>query len=127
MVEMARFVLRRMEDESGVSGVGLVAEGVRFTDGTAAMRWRTGTASTAVYASMADVEAIHGHGGKTVIQWVENDLDFVELEHLRQFKRDHFGITCRQGHHTRNADLLAHPDDENWRCAHCIARELPTE
>jgi len=66
-----RFVLRRDEDETGVSGTGDVADGVRFPDGTVAMRWRTGTASTAVYDSVADVEAIHGHGGKTRIVFVD--------------------------------------------------------
>lgn len=66
-----RFVLCRDEDETGVSGTGDVADGVRFPDGTVAMRWRTGTASTAVYDSVADVEAIHGHGGKTRIVFVD--------------------------------------------------------
>jgi len=33
-----RFFLDRMEDETGVSGSGLVAEGVVFWDGTVAMR-----------------------------------------------------------------------------------------
>lgn len=68
---MRRFALERLEDESGVSGTGFVAEGVRFTDGTAALRWCTEHSSTAVYASMEDLIAIHGHGGKTVIAWVD--------------------------------------------------------
>lgn len=59
------FVLQRDEDETGVSGVGVVANGIVFPDGSVAMRWATGTASTAVYASVEDVETIHGHGGKT--------------------------------------------------------------
>jgi len=42
-----------------------------FVDGTAVLRWRTGTASTAVYASIADVEAIHGHGGKTRVVFLD--------------------------------------------------------
>jgi hypothetical protein len=66
---MRRFFLDRMEDETGVSGSGLVAEGVVFWDGTVAMRWRTGTSSTAVYDCIEDVETIHGHGGKTVVRW----------------------------------------------------------
>jgi hypothetical protein len=64
-----RFFLDRMEDETGVSGSGLVAEGVVFWDGTVAMRWRTGTSSTAVYNCIEDVATIHGHGGKTVVRW----------------------------------------------------------
>ncbi len=68
---MRRFVLRRLEDVNGISGVGDVAEGVEFTDGTAAMRWRTTTASTTFYASMVDVEKIHGHEGRTVVIWTD--------------------------------------------------------
>lgn len=64
------FKLVRHEDETGVSGVGYVAQGVEFDDGSVAMRWRTEISSTAVYANIADVETIHGHEGKTEIQWV---------------------------------------------------------
>lgn len=64
------FVLERLEDESGVSGVGFVAEGVEFTDGSVTLRWRGERASTAVFSCLKDVEAIHGHNGKTVISWI---------------------------------------------------------
>lgn len=61
------FVLMRLDDATGVSGTGIVAEGIEFTDGTAALRWRTATSSTAVYGSMRDLEAIHGHQGATKV------------------------------------------------------------
>lgn len=64
------FCLIRHDDETGVSGTGHVATGVEFEDGTVAMRWRTGTASTAVYDSVADVIEIHGHGGKTTVAYI---------------------------------------------------------
>lgn len=67
------FLLRRDEDETGISGTGDVAEGVLFTDGTVAIRWRGERTSTVVWSSLADVEAIHGHGGKTRIVWEEED------------------------------------------------------
>lgn len=67
---MRLFVLRRNEDFTGVSGTGDVAEGVCFSDGTAVMRWRSDLASTAVYANMADLEAIHGHQGRTKVVWI---------------------------------------------------------
>ena len=57
----------RVEDETGVSGTGLVAQGCRFDDGTVVLRWLTEWRSTAVYASLNDAERIHGHGGKTKI------------------------------------------------------------
>lgn len=66
---MRVFTLRREHDPSGISGLGTVAEGVEFGDGKVALRWRTDTASTALYDSIADVEAIHGHGGATRIEW----------------------------------------------------------
>jgi hypothetical protein len=65
---LRRFVLDRLEDATGISGTGVVAQGIEFDDGTVAMRWRTSVPSTAVYASLKDVEAIHGHEGRTVIR-----------------------------------------------------------
>jgi len=67
---MQLFELHRDADETGISGVGVVAEGICFSDGSASLRWKTKTTSTAFYSSMADVEAIHGHNGKTRIVWV---------------------------------------------------------
>jgi len=64
---MKTFDLVRDEDASGVSGVGCVAEGVEFTDGTVALRWRTKMACTGVYDSIEHVVEIHGHEGKTQV------------------------------------------------------------
>lgn len=64
---MKLFILQRDEDESGVSGTGIVAEGVIFHDGHVAMRWRTATRTTELLDSIEDVETIHGHHGKTKI------------------------------------------------------------
>lgn len=66
-----RFLLSRERDVSGVSGTGLVAEGAQFWDGTVAVRWRSLTASTTFYASVDDVLHIHGHGGATVLKWLD--------------------------------------------------------
>lgn len=66
---MMTFTLVRKTDVSGVSGTGIVAEGVVFQDGTCAMRWLTATPSTAIYASIEDLEKIHGHDGATVVQF----------------------------------------------------------
>ena len=64
-----RFHLDRREDATGVSGTGRIAEGVRFSDGTVALRWVTSTRSTGLYDDMATMIAIHGHGGKTEVKW----------------------------------------------------------
>jgi len=68
---MRRFLLVRTEDVSGISGTGVVAEGILFSDDRAVLRWVTRLRSVAVYDSMEDVEAIHGHDGRTTVQWVD--------------------------------------------------------
>lgn len=67
------FVLQRDIDETGVSGTGIVAEGVCFSDGTVALRWTSAWPTSVVFhdRGMESVEAIHGHGGKTRIVWEE--------------------------------------------------------
>jgi hypothetical protein len=63
-------VLVRDDDETGVSGTGVVAWIVEFPDGVTVTRWAvTDVRQTCVWRSVADVEAIHGHGGKTRIAW----------------------------------------------------------
>jgi hypothetical protein len=64
-----RFYLDRKIDATGVSGVGCIAQGVQFSDGTCALRWLTKHRSTAFYDSIESLEAIHGHGGATAIRW----------------------------------------------------------
>jgi hypothetical protein len=69
---MRRFELHRTVDETGISGTGVVAQGNEFDDGTCVMRWTVGPSSTAVYDSIVDIDAIHGHGGKTQIVWLDS-------------------------------------------------------
>lgn len=66
-----RFLLRRDEDVTGMSGTGDVADGVVFPDGATVIRWRGPRASTVVWRSLADAEAVHGHGGRTRIMWLD--------------------------------------------------------
>ncbi len=69
---MRRFILNRKEDKGGVSGTGVVAEGVMFSNGKCAISWRTKYTSVAIYDDLATLEAIHGHGGATVLEWIED-------------------------------------------------------
>lgn len=62
---MKHFYLIRDEDVSGTSGTGRVAEGVIFSNGWCALHWLTKYTSVAFYQSIAEVEAIHGHQGRT--------------------------------------------------------------
>lgn len=65
------FVLVRDQDVSGVSGVGIVANGILWPDGQAAIHW-TGSAyptTTPHPGGMESVIAVHGHGGATRVVW----------------------------------------------------------
>lgn len=68
---MRRFLLVRDEDVSGVSGTGVVADGVVFRDGATVLRWRGDDASTAVWGDLTAAMRIHGHGGLTRVEWVD--------------------------------------------------------
>ncbi len=63
----ATFHLLRLDDESGVSGIGWVAEGAVFSNGWVVLVWPTGTPSLNFYECIEDVEAVHGHAGRTRI------------------------------------------------------------
>ncbi len=69
--KMRRFVLNRMEDETGISGTGIVAEGTEFSTGHCALTWLTHTACMAFYDNIKAVETIHGHAGKTKIEFID--------------------------------------------------------
>ncbi|MEV5140351.1 hypothetical protein AB0K71_05920 [Streptomyces syringium] len=66
------FVLQRDHDVSGVSGTGIVADGVEHPDGTVSIRWRGERPSTVFWDSIHDAMAVHGHGGATRIVWAGN-------------------------------------------------------
>lgn len=70
---MRTFVLQRDVDVSGVSGTGVVAEGVEFFDGEVALRWRGERPSTVIHASIGNLMAVHGHGGCTRLVWDGSD------------------------------------------------------
>lgn len=71
--QMRRFLLRRKEDISGVSGTGVVAEGIRFSNGQAVLHWLTQLSSVAVYHSVDVLVQVHGHDGSTILEWVDPD------------------------------------------------------
>lgn len=69
-----RFELHRDADVSGVSGLGVVAEGIQFSDGIVALRWTSTWPTSVVFhdRGIEAVEAVHGHGGRTRIVWLDN-------------------------------------------------------
>ena len=68
---LLRFVLVRDEDLTGVSGTGVVAEGIVFTSGQVVINWLREPFSMGLYQSLEDVIFIHGHGGRTKLQFID--------------------------------------------------------
>jgi hypothetical protein len=70
---MRRFEIIREEDESGVSGTGLVAQGIEFDCGKVALTWISHLGTVAVYDNVTTVKKVHGHGGKTRLVFLDKD------------------------------------------------------
>lgn len=68
---MRRFYLERLEDVSGTSGVGKVAEGVQFTTGTVVITWLSPFPSVTWFLSLEALEHVHGHNGRTRIIFID--------------------------------------------------------
>jgi hypothetical protein len=68
---MRRFHLVRNKDISGVSGTGVVAEGIEFHDGQIAMSWFGQFHTLVVAPNEETVIKIHGHEGATEIKWLD--------------------------------------------------------
>jgi hypothetical protein len=74
--QMVPFYLLRLQDVSGVSGTGIVAEGCLFSNGQVSLTWVSDTQISTMthFPSLDAVRAIHGHGGKTIIAWADPRL-----------------------------------------------------
>ncbi len=69
-----RFELHRDTDVTGVSGAGIVAEGIQWVEtDVVALRWTSLWPTSVVFheRGLASVEAVHGHGGATRIVWLD--------------------------------------------------------
>lgn len=82
-----RFELHRHADVSGVSGVGVVADGVQYDEpfrvfwpdrtsalfppGWCRVTWRGEYRSTVLWPSVMHLVAVNGHGGATSIVWLD--------------------------------------------------------
>jgi hypothetical protein len=65
------FQLVRDTDVTGISGTGVVADGVVWPDNSVSIRWRGERISVVFWHALADAEAIHGHGGATRFVWAD--------------------------------------------------------
>lgn len=69
---MARtFRLVRFCDATGVSGTGVVAEGVTFNGGQTVICWTRPPYTISVFPSVEAVLCVHGHNGNTKVVWDE--------------------------------------------------------
>ncbi len=108
---MRQFQFHRDVDDGGVSGTGIVAEGVQFQNGKIALTWLTKHTSIAIYDDVETLEAIHGHQGKTRIVWLELVPLLGETSRPQRYARcldcgfaripaESMGCTKCQGMHT---------------------------
>jgi hypothetical protein len=77
-----------------------------------------------VYHEWADDCVMFEQGAGPAVPLLGFEPSPQEIADAFEFRRTHVGITCKYGHHTRTADLLGHPDDPDFRCAHCALRGL---
>jgi hypothetical protein len=63
---MRRFILLRVEDVSGSSGTGKVAEGVQSSDGRVVLFFAD---SFKYFNDIDTMMQVHSHGGRTRMHW----------------------------------------------------------
>jgi hypothetical protein len=68
---MRRFQFHRDEDVHGVSGTGVVAEGVEFASGLCVLSWLSQFGCTTTFVSRRAMEEVHGHEQRTRIVWID--------------------------------------------------------
>jgi hypothetical protein len=73
------FQVVRDEDVSGVSGVGVIAEGVLFSSGKVFVNWISMHKIVEMADSVAEWQAVHGHEGRTRIVW-DDEAEDLEPE-----------------------------------------------
>lgn len=69
------FYLKRMEDVSGTSGVGIVAVGAILPSGKCVLEWLSSETTDTFFENIDQVERIHGHDGRTEV--CMGDVSFV--------------------------------------------------
>lgn len=72
-ITLRRFVFVREADRTGYSGTGVVLEGVQFSDGRVVCRWLGDKSSIVIWPNMQMALDVHGHGGDTVLHWVDDE------------------------------------------------------
>lgn len=84
---MKKFYLMRSEDVHGNSGTGVVAEGIIFDNGMAAMTWLSDIPTVTNFRRIQDVAKLHGHEGKTIVIVEGNRRQAKQYEACREVVR----------------------------------------
>jgi hypothetical protein len=72
--KIRRFYFQRNEDESGVSGTGIVVTGCEYPSGQVVIEWSASPVkSITVYPNVEAAINVHSHGGKTVLVWIDEE------------------------------------------------------
>lgn len=73
---LREYYLQRNEDFSGVSGTGIVAEGVVMPSGKCIHEWsQSYVVSHNIYPNVQSVQHIHGHEGRTIVKFVGEEKE----------------------------------------------------
>lgn len=75
---MRTFTVERGNDESGISGTGIVMEGVEFSNGRVVVRWTSIPCSVVHWDSFEDLWKIcvAGHPtNATIVRWSDGHID----------------------------------------------------
>lgn len=73
---MKRFQLNRWDDESGISGTGVVLRGVIMPSGKVVIEWREPMTTITIYENIDMFRKIHvdSHPGCSEIQWIDEHV-----------------------------------------------------
>lgn len=74
---MKTFQLERLHDQSGVSGTGVVLEGVIFSSGQTVIRWLSERASVVIWDTFDDFLDVHVRAhpeNKTIIRFSTGEI-----------------------------------------------------
>ncbi len=93
---MRRFVLNRSQDVTGISGTGVILNGVEHIPGGLCSVYWPKYGTTGQYPSMKVLEAIHCYNGNAVVEWLDNpdrnceycdNADAYEMNEMDQGQR----------------------------------------
>lgn len=74
LTEFMKGEVLRYKDISGVSGTGLVAQIVLFSNGKVVVAWLGEYPTTETLDSLDHFFAVHGHNGATVVHWEDQTV-----------------------------------------------------